>query len=295
MRPPTTGLGANPAGSRIPSGNPAYYYGGPRPPVAGAGLTPGTIRTPSAGIGANPGGIRNAGSSPYFYYGGPRQPGGGPGGAPVNNPYTWSRPRPPGGFPPGGQPGWGGGWNGGWNNGWGGGWNGGWGYSPYWNKAFYRSSWCPWYTGYPWGSIALGFAIGWLSSPGWGFGGYYAGSPYFGAAVAPATSYVVVSDPTPPAIAEPPAGPPSAETSAGPQARITVRLPSADAKLWIDEYVSTLTGSDRVLITPPLEPGKSYSYTLTVEWVENGQPKSRTRVIKFDPGDVLTVNFNHAD
>jgi uncharacterized protein (TIGR03000 family) len=74
------------------------------------------------------------------------------------------------------------------------------------------------------------------------------------------------------------------------QARITVTLPP-DARLWIDDYVSTLTGPARVLVTPPLDPSQSFSYKLMAKWNEDGREVSRTRDVKFRAGETMSVDM----
>ena len=74
-------------------------------------------------------------------------------------------------------------------------------------------------------------------------------------------------------------------------ARFTVQVP-ADAKLWIDGQLSTQTGTTRTFETPAtLEPGRTYSYKLTAEWVENGQSVVRERTVEFAAGNQLVVNL----
>jgi uncharacterized protein (TIGR03000 family) len=49
------------------------------------------------------------------------------------------------------------------------------------------------------------------------------------------------------------------------------------------------------LITPPLNPGQVYSYTLLALWNENGQPISRAREVKFQAGQALVVDFTQPE
>jgi len=84
------------------------------------------------------------------------------------------------------------------------------------------------------------------------------------------------------------------KTANGPApATIVVSLP-ADAKLSIDGYVSTQTSSQRVLVTPPLQPGQEFSYTLVAETTSNGQPMSQQQVITVRAGHQTPVSFNFA-
>jgi len=54
-------------------------------------------------------------------------------------------------------------------------------------------------------------------------------------------------------------------------ATIVVSLP-ADARLTIDDSPTTSTSSRRVFVSPALEPGKTYHYTLKAEATRDGKP-----------------------
>ena len=49
-----------------------------------------------------------------------------------------------------------------------------------------------------------------------------------------------------------------------------------------------------MFVTPPLQPGQEYTYTLKARWTENGQPVERTRQIMVRPGQTATVDFSQA-
>jgi uncharacterized protein (TIGR03000 family) len=85
--------------------------------------------------------------------------------------------------------------------------------------------------------------------------------------------------------------PPPDSAANATSARLTITLPTADAKLWIDSYQSQKEGAQRTLITPPLNPGETYSYSLLALWNENGQPISRAREVKFQAGQSIVVDF----
>ena len=48
-------------------------------------------------------------------------------------------------------------------------------------------------------------------------------------------------------------------------ATIQVSVP-ADAKVWFDDSPTEQTGSERSFESPPLTPGKTYSYMITAQW-----------------------------
>jgi uncharacterized protein (TIGR03000 family) len=77
---------------------------------------------------------------------------------------------------------------------------------------------------------------------------------------------------------------------------IKVELPRANAKLTIDDAATQQTGVSRKFASPPLEPGKTYSYTLKAVWQPNNyETVTRTRVIKFKPGEEVVVDLRVAD
>lgn len=73
-------------------------------------------------------------------------------------------------------------------------------------------------------------------------------------------------------------------------ATIIVRLP-ADARLLIDEAATRSTSSVRTFQTPPLEPGKEFSYTLRAERLRNGQPVAVRQEITVRAGEVTRVEL----
>ncbi len=60
------------------------------------------------------------------------------------------------------------------------------------------------------------------------------------------------------------------------QALLVVRLP-AGATLTVDSSPTRQTGPERTFLSPPLTPGKTYSYELKATWEEGGKVKSVTR------------------
>ena len=71
---------------------------------------------------------------------------------------------------------------------------------------------------------------------------------------------------------------------------IVVDLP-ADALLKVDDTATTSTTSNRVFVTPPLESGKSYQYTLTAEVTQDGVLQTVTRQVTVRAGEETRVNL----
>jgi len=144
----------------------------------------------------------------------------------------------------------------------------------------------PNYNTYAPGSTYYYSTPNYYSSPGYGY--YSAPNYYYPGAVAgsgdPRYQYPMAGATTESLYQQP------AQQPAG-TALITVRLP-ADAMLWTDGIPTSQTGAVRQFVTPVrLDPGKNYQYTLKAQWTENGQPITRERVVNFQAGGQVTVDF----
>jgi uncharacterized protein (TIGR03000 family) len=73
-------------------------------------------------------------------------------------------------------------------------------------------------------------------------------------------------------------------------ATIIVSLP-ADAKLTVDDAPTTSTSSTRVLVSPTLEPGREFHYTLTAEITRDGKPQVTSQRITVRAGEETRVNL----
>ena len=73
-------------------------------------------------------------------------------------------------------------------------------------------------------------------------------------------------------------------------ANVTVIVP-ADAEITIDGAPTSLTGTERAFVTPPLSPGYNYSYTMRARWTANGVPVEQTRKVTFSAGANVRVDF----
>jgi uncharacterized protein (TIGR03000 family) len=80
------------------------------------------------------------------------------------------------------------------------------------------------------------------------------------------------------------------------RATLTVRVHS-DAKLTVDGAATKQTGEVRRFYSPPLEPGKSYSYTLVAEWMPRNNYESYivTRKVKVEPGMAAEIDMRKWD
>ena len=154
----------------------------------------------------------------------------------------------------GGRGGWGGG-----RSGWGGG----------------RGGWGGYYGGRGWG---------WGGYGGWG--GYYSG-------YSPSYAYATPSYTTTPSFYyAPSAAVTTPATSAVPdnQAEVEVRVP-ADAEVLFDGSATQQRGTDRLFISPPVTPGRSYTYTIEAKWMANGRQVEQKKDVTVTPGKTATADF----
>src|SRR5262245_20949045 len=78
----------------------------------------------------------------------------------------------------------------------------------------------------------------------------------------------------------------------GKVAHIKVLLPDEDATLTIDSAETKMRGVERRFVSPPLEPGKRFYYTLVAFWEPNNYTKIwRTRKVLVMAGQTTTVDM----
>jgi uncharacterized protein (TIGR03000 family) len=77
----------------------------------------------------------------------------------------------------------------------------------------------------------------------------------------------------------------------GPQpAEILVHIPY-NAKLTIDDYLTTQTGIKRTFVTPPLAPGRAFTYLLKATWKEEMHTFVRMAVVSVQAGEETVVDL----
>lgn len=74
-------------------------------------------------------------------------------------------------------------------------------------------------------------------------------------------------------------------------AKLVVAVP-ADAKLYVDGQLTRQTAASRTIVTPALENGSEYKYTLKVELVRDGKTVTDTKDVAFRAGSTVKVDFN---
>ena len=74
-------------------------------------------------------------------------------------------------------------------------------------------------------------------------------------------------------------------------AKLEVRVP-ANAELWVEGGKTSQNGAMRSFISPELQPGKAFTYTIRAHWVSpTGQLVDETRQVKVQAGRQTMVDF----
>lgn len=77
----------------------------------------------------------------------------------------------------------------------------------------------------------------------------------------------------------------------GAQAQIRVLVPSPDANIWFDDTPTHQKGACRLFVSPHLDGGKTYTYTVKASWLEKGREVTREKQVKVRPGQESVVDF----
>ncbi len=168
---------------------------------------------------------------------------------------------------------------------------------------------CGWGGGY-WGAGYMGYGYGgyggWYAGyGGWGYPGYaYAGYPgygygYGGCATAPANAPANAPATTPPATPNPPAPgtyntPTSSTTLTSDRVMLAVNVP-ADAKVIINEHLTTSTGEHRTYVSNGVQPTASYRYRVQVEFERDGKSVSEEKTVQLTGGNSVSLTFGDGD
>jgi uncharacterized protein (TIGR03000 family) len=77
----------------------------------------------------------------------------------------------------------------------------------------------------------------------------------------------------------------------GSEATLVVELP-ADATLTVDGTATTSTSASRTFVTPALEAGRTYHYTLTAQVMRDGAVQTVTRQVAVQAGEETRVSLD---
>jgi uncharacterized protein (TIGR03000 family) len=148
--------------------------------------------------------------------------------------------------------------------------------------------------GVPYGGLSYpGFGHPGFGYPGYTYPGYGYG-PYYSATYIAPLVYTASTATALPRMrsAVYPAIPYRTSPAEGTRAYIDLHVPAAGAQVWFDGVLTQQTGIDRHFITPPLEPGASYTFEIRASWRGmDGKQLSRLQRVDIRAGDQRSVNF----
>jgi uncharacterized protein (TIGR03000 family) len=87
-------------------------------------------------------------------------------------------------------------------------------------------------------------------------------------------------------------GPAGAQAERAP-AEVTVLVPAA-AEIFFDGVPTTQKGAERLFVSPPLEPGRTFHYDVLARWKQDGETVERTRTVRVTSGARVRVSFLQA-
>jgi len=79
------------------------------------------------------------------------------------------------------------------------------------------------------------------------------------------------------------------------KSRLHIRVPSADARLWINNQQVQVGGAERALDVAVGSGQQQQKYTLTVQWIKDGREVVRKKEVDARPGQETTVTFSDSD
>jgi serine/threonine-protein kinase len=84
--------------------------------------------------------------------------------------------------------------------------------------------------------------------------------------------------------------PPPQPPPPGQPATVRIQVP-ADAILDFDGHKTMQVGPERVLVTPPLTPGKRYTYRIKASWQDAGKPVVREETVSLEAGQTIRLDW----
>jgi uncharacterized protein (TIGR03000 family) len=77
------------------------------------------------------------------------------------------------------------------------------------------------------------------------------------------------------------------------KAHIWLRVPT-NAEIWVNGVKTKQTGESRYFFSPPLTPGKKYSYQMRLRWMKDGKPVEETQRILVQAGLMIRRDFTQS-
>jgi uncharacterized protein (TIGR03000 family) len=172
---------------------------------------------------------------------------------------------------------------------------------PYRGAYYYSNRAYPYRPNYGWGYAYYRPNYGW----GYGYygarvsGGRYPGYAYYPYVVPYPQVYTYTYVPLVTPYVVPPATynafySPASATPVAPAndtAQVTVYVPAATAEVWFGDTAVQTTGTARQFVSPPLVPGRTFTYHVTARWTVDGQQVMQSRDVAVRAGDRVTVDF----
>lgn len=164
-------------------------------------------------------------------------------------------------------------------------------YSPYYGGVYSPYTYGTWYNSYPtYGNVYYTYP-GYASS----YGTTYWNPPVVGNTYysAPVTYSMATAQAQPGSSANYQSyysGPNNVDAD---KARVRVYLPTADAQLVVEGQAMTTTGTDRSFVSPSLQPGANYAYTLRATWKDGDREVSQGKQITVRAGQETVVRFTN--
>ncbi len=75
------------------------------------------------------------------------------------------------------------------------------------------------------------------------------------------------------------------------QIALRINVPDPQARVLIEGQPTRQMGTVRTYVSPPLQPGNTYSYTVRASWMDNGREMSEEKKLEGQPGQEITFNF----
>ena len=75
------------------------------------------------------------------------------------------------------------------------------------------------------------------------------------------------------------------------QIRLVIRVPDENARVWLEDTPTQQRGTERVFLSPSLDPGQPYVYTVRASWMENGVEVNRVKKTRVEPGRQFVISF----
>jgi uncharacterized protein (TIGR03000 family) len=73
-------------------------------------------------------------------------------------------------------------------------------------------------------------------------------------------------------------------------ANLVVEVPE-NAEIWFDGNKTAQTGASRNFVSPPLVPGRMYTYEIRARWKDNGRAAEQTQIVMVRAGEQVHVTF----